>query len=113
MMNLPQVHQFARRRRQHSLISTTERTRMSPHPTRSLPVVRVPEQESVRTSIGLSVSKSPTTRVGAGPFPSELTDELGDRLVDIGREFGTVTGGAVEPAGLTASCYDTQCVSTA
>ncbi|MEC8730545.1 MAG: adenylosuccinate synthetase, partial [Actinomycetota bacterium] len=38
------------------------------------------------------ISKSYTTRVGAGPFPSELTDELGDRLVDIGREFGTVTG---------------------
>ena len=40
----------------------------------------------------VGISKSYTTRVGAGPFPSELTDELGDRLVDIGREFGTVTG---------------------
>jgi adenylosuccinate synthase len=27
-----------------------------------------------------------------GPFPSELTNELGEKLVDIGREFGTVTG---------------------
>ncbi|MFM8528148.1 MAG: adenylosuccinate synthetase, partial [Ilumatobacteraceae bacterium] len=27
-----------------------------------------------------------------GPFPSELTDDLGERLVEIGREFGTVTG---------------------
>jgi adenylosuccinate synthase len=27
-----------------------------------------------------------------GPFPSELTNELGDALVEIGREFGTVTG---------------------
>ena len=89
MMNLPQVHQFcSKARRQHSLISTTERTRMSPHPTR-LPVVRVPEQESVRaTSIGLSVFRR-LHRVGAAHF-FELTDELGDRLVDIGREFGTV-----------------------
>jgi adenylosuccinate synthase len=40
----------------------------------------------------VGISKSYTTRVGAGPFPTELTDDLGDRLVDIGREFGTVTG---------------------
>ena len=40
----------------------------------------------------VGITKSYTTRVGAGPFPTELTDELGDRLVDIGREFGTVTG---------------------
>src|SRR3954464_13918345 len=40
----------------------------------------------------VGISKAYTTRVGAGPFPTELVDELGDRLVDIGREFGTVTG---------------------
>ena len=40
----------------------------------------------------VGITKSYTTRVGAGPFPTELTDELGDRLVEIGREFGTVTG---------------------
>jgi adenylosuccinate synthase len=40
----------------------------------------------------VGITKSYTTRVGAGPFPTELTDELGDQLVDIGREFGTVTG---------------------
>ena len=40
----------------------------------------------------VGITKSYTTRVGAGPFPTELTDDLGDRLVDIGREFGTVTG---------------------
>ena len=38
------------------------------------------------------IAKAYTTRVGMGPFPSELTDELGEKLVDIGREFGTVTG---------------------
>jgi adenylosuccinate synthase len=40
----------------------------------------------------VGITKAYTTRVGAGPFPTELTGELGDRLVDIGREFGTVTG---------------------
>lgn len=40
----------------------------------------------------VGITKAYTTRVGAGPFPTELVGELGDRLVDIGREFGTVTG---------------------
>jgi adenylosuccinate synthase len=40
----------------------------------------------------VGITKAYTTRVGSGPFPTELTDELGDKLVDIGREFGTVTG---------------------
>jgi adenylosuccinate synthase len=40
----------------------------------------------------VGIAKAYTTRVGMGPFPSELTNELGDKLVDIGREFGTVTG---------------------
>ena len=40
----------------------------------------------------VGIAKAYTTRVGMGPFPSELTDALGDALVDIGREFGTVTG---------------------
>jgi adenylosuccinate synthase len=40
----------------------------------------------------VGIAKAYTTRVGMGPFPSELTNELGEKLVDIGREFGTVTG---------------------
>jgi len=40
----------------------------------------------------VGITKAYTTRVGSGPFPTELTDELGDKLVEIGREFGTVTG---------------------
>ncbi len=40
----------------------------------------------------VGITKAYTTRVGAGPFPTELHGELGDRLVDIGQEFGTVTG---------------------
>ncbi len=40
----------------------------------------------------LGITKAYTTRVGAGPFPTELTDVIGETLGDRGREFGTVTG---------------------
>jgi adenylosuccinate synthase len=40
----------------------------------------------------LGITKAYTTRVGSGPFPSELGDEIGQRLGERGREFGTVTG---------------------
>jgi adenylosuccinate synthase len=40
----------------------------------------------------LGITKAYTTRVGSGPFPTELTDEVGRRLGERGREFGTVTG---------------------
>lgn len=40
----------------------------------------------------VGITKAYTTRVGSGPFPTELLDELGEKLVEIGREFGTVTG---------------------
>ncbi len=40
----------------------------------------------------IAVLKAFTTRVGEGPFPTELTDEVGDRLREIGHEFGTTTG---------------------
>ncbi|MEO8927700.1 MAG: adenylosuccinate synthase [Caulobacteraceae bacterium] len=40
----------------------------------------------------LGIVKAYTTRVGEGPFPSELTDETGERLGRQGNEFGTVTG---------------------
>jgi adenylosuccinate synthase len=40
----------------------------------------------------LGVCKAYTTRVGAGPFPSELHDHEGDRLREAGGEYGTVTG---------------------
>jgi adenylosuccinate synthase len=38
------------------------------------------------------VAKAYATRVGAGPFPTELEDETGARIRDVGREFGTTTG---------------------
>lgn len=40
----------------------------------------------------IAVLKAFTTRVGEGPFPTELTDEVGDELRRIGKEFGTTTG---------------------
>lgn len=40
----------------------------------------------------LGIVKAYTTRVGSGPFPTELEDEIGQRLGERGREFGTVTG---------------------
>ena len=40
----------------------------------------------------IGVAKAYTTRVGEGPFPTELRDETGERLGARGREFGTVTG---------------------
>ena len=40
----------------------------------------------------LGITKAYTTRVGSGPFPTELTDAIGEMLGDRGREFGTVTG---------------------
>ena len=40
----------------------------------------------------VGITKAYTTRVGAGPFPTELLDGDGDRLIDIGKEYGTVTG---------------------
>ena len=40
----------------------------------------------------LGIVKAYTTRVGEGPFPAELTDEIGERLRTVGHERGTVTG---------------------
>lgn len=40
----------------------------------------------------LGITKAYTTRVGMGPFPTELEDEIGQRLGERGHEFGTVTG---------------------
>ncbi len=39
----------------------------------------------------LGITKAYTTRVGSGPFPTELHDEIGQRLGERGHEFGTVT----------------------
>ena len=40
----------------------------------------------------LGLTKAYVSRVGTGPFPTELDDEIGERMVQVGGEFGTVTG---------------------
>lgn len=44
----------------------------------------------IRTAIG--IAKAYTTRVGGGPFPTELDDEIGQQLRDAGAEYGSTTG---------------------
>ena len=40
----------------------------------------------------VGIAKAYVTRVGSGPFPTELFDEIGDKICEIGREYGTNTG---------------------
>ena len=40
----------------------------------------------------IGVTKAYSTRVGGGPFPTELSDDTGQKIRDIGREYGTTTG---------------------
>lgn len=40
----------------------------------------------------VGVAKAYTTRVGDGPFPTELHDEIGEQIREVGREYGTTTG---------------------
>jgi adenylosuccinate synthase len=60
-----------------------------------------PTAGGVSTGIGIGpksidrvigIAKAYISRVGSGPFPTELEDETGERMVEIGGEFGTVTG---------------------
>ena len=48
----------------------------------------------------VGIAKAYTTRVGSGPFPTELHGDLGDRIVQVGHEFGTVTGRRRRPGWL-------------
>ena len=45
-----------------------------------------------RLNTVIGVCKAYTTRVGEGPFPTELLDEVGDRIRETAHEYGTVTG---------------------
>ncbi len=40
----------------------------------------------------IGITKAYVTRVGSGPFPTELFDEVGERMTDVGGEYGTTTG---------------------
>jgi adenylosuccinate synthase len=48
----------------------------------------------------VGIAKAYTTRVGSGPFPTEVTGDVADRIVTIGAEFGTVTGRRRRPGWL-------------
>ena len=50
----------------------------------------------------VGIAKAYVTRVGAGPFPTELFDDVGDTLVDVGREYGTNTGRRRRPGWFDA-----------
>ena len=50
----------------------------------------------------IGVAKAYVTRVGAGPFPTELFDETGEELVERGHEFGTNTGRRRRPGWIDA-----------
>src|SRR5438132_4005413 len=47
-----------------------------------------------RVDLTIGVFKAYTSRVGYGPFPTELTNDVGDQIRERGHEFGTVTGRA-------------------
>ena len=82
-----------RARRARCSTSITARTRTSPRRTApsaaSAPGLGVPPRAIDGV---LGVTKAYTTRVGDGPFPSELLDATGERLRAAGHEFGAVTG---------------------
>lgn len=40
----------------------------------------------------LGIAKAYITRVGSGPFPTELSDDTGQHLIEVGQEYGTTTG---------------------
>lgn len=50
----------------------------------------------------IGIAKAYVTRVGSGPFPTELFDAVGDHLVDVGREYGTNTGRRRRPGWFDA-----------
>jgi len=58
----------------------------------------VPASAAIGTGCGLDtinyvlgITKAYTTRVGEGPFPTELNNKIGEHLANVGKEFGTVT----------------------
>ena len=57
----------------------------------------------------MGITKAYTTRVGGGPFPTELKDETGERLRKVGDEFGATTGRPRRCGWLDAWCSATRC----
>ena len=61
----------------------------------------------------IGVMKAYSTRVGSGPYPTELLDDIGAGIAERGHEFGTVTGRRGGSAGSTRSRCATRSPSTA
>ena len=88
-----QARASSRARRARCSTSTTAPIRSSPRRTRS------PGAACIGAGVGpkdidevWGVTKAYATRVGAGPFPTELDDEIGEEIRERGGEFGTTTG---------------------
>ena len=80
-------------RRRRCSTSTTARIRSSPRRTRSRRARRPGSASARRASTACSASrKAYVTRVGEGPFPSEIEGPDQERLRELGGEYGTVTG---------------------
>ena len=85
----------SRARRARCSTSTTAPIRSSRRRTRSrAPPASAPASGRSDIDEVWGVAKAYATRVGAGPFPTELDDELGEELRERGGEFGTTTGRA-------------------
>ena len=89
--------------RRPSSTSTTAPIRSSPRRTR-WPAARAPERASAHATSSevIGIAKAYVTRVGSGPFPTELTDETGDTLVERGHEYGVNTGRRRRPGWFDA-----------
>lgn len=61
----------------------------------------------------VGIVKAYTTRVGSGPFPTELLDDTGSYLRTKGHEFGATTAAPAVAAGWTPWCCAKPCASTA
>ena len=73
--------------------STTAPIRSSPPRTRSpAPPASAPASGPTRIDEVWGVAKAYATRVGGGPFPTELDDDIGRHLLERGHEYGTTTG---------------------
>ena len=83
----------SRARRARCSTSTTAPIRSSPRRTRSrAPRASAPASGPKDIDEVWGITKAYTTRVGAGPFPTELEDALADELRERGGEYGTTTG---------------------
>ena len=83
-----------------------------PFVTSSNPVAGAPapaQASAARHRPVVGIAKAYVTRVGAGPFPTEQENDIGELLVERGHEFGTNTVAGAAAAGSTPSCCARRC----